>query len=392
MNKEEIKTIINQYVSGGYHTILNKCGISKTCRGKSYEEKLKAYDQKMHKLFNEKEPIMYTFLQQELGNDFTAENLYNYLYGVNNEYRGRFISLYTGYEKYNYIDKKVDLSFIKTKEELYTFICKHYTEHFTLNRLKNHTNIVDYFSEIKNIDNYEELFLYLTGKTKYLCDICGKPTKFISFSGSKKGRFYKQFCCDECRQIWWAKKQQEDNTSNRMTEETKKNAALKQSIRVKNYIKSGRWTPAITNSWCHSKIKLKYILNNVIVSKNVRSSWEAFFQLLNPNLEYETLRIPYYDTEHKITRNYIVDFIDNENKIVYEVKPYRCKSKQSNIDKFNALEEWCKTNDYKMNIITEDYFQQHIFKISYLQYMEDDQKEKLLKLLKGNKFNIDYEN
>ena len=94
----------------------------------------------------------------------------------------------------------------------------------------------------------------------------------------------------------------------------------------------------------------------------------------------------------KITRNYIVDFIDNENKIVYEVKPYRCKSKQTNIDKFNALEEWCKTNDYKMNIISEDYFQNHIFKISYLQYMEDDQKEKLLKLLKGNKFNIDYEN
>ena len=161
---------------------------------------------------------------------------------------------------------------------------------------------------------------------------------------------------------------------------------------MKNYIKSGRWTPAITNSWCHSKIQLKYLLNNQVISKNVRSSWEAFFQLLNPNLEYESLRIPYYDTEHKITRNYIVDFIDNENKIVYEVKPYRCKSKQSNIDKFNALEEWCKTNDYKMNIITEDYFQQHIFKISYLQYMEDDQKEKLLKLLKGNKFNIDYEN
>ena len=45
-----------------------------------------------------------------------------------------------------------------------------------------------------------------------------------------------------------------------------------------------------------------------------------------------------------------------------------------------------------MNIISEDYFQQHIFKISYLQYMEEDQKEKLLKLLKANKFNIDYEN
>ena len=162
MNKEEIKTIINQYVSGGHQTILNKCGISQTYKGKTYEEKLKAYDQKMHKLFNEKEPIMYAFLQQELGNDFTAENLYNYLYGVNNEYRGRFISLYAGYEKYNYIDKKVDLSFIKTKDELYTFICNHYTEHFTLNRLKNHTNIVDQFSEIKNIDNNEELFLYLT--------------------------------------------------------------------------------------------------------------------------------------------------------------------------------------------------------------------------------------
>ena len=302
------------------------------------------------------------------------------MYETYNKDNTQFISLKVGYEKLNINNLIQEMD----KQKIYQYICNNihsYNLKGKIIKLLQTYNI--------NIKTNEDLFLYLTNTSPKKCEICGNNTRFISFSGPK---YYKQFCCDECRQIWWAKKQQEDNTSNRMSEETKIHSIKSQSNTVKNKIKNGEWTPAVTNSWCHSKIKLKYILNNVIVSKNVRSSWEAFFQLLNPNLEYETLRIPYYDTEHKITRNYIVDFIDNENKIVYEVKPYRCKSKQSNIDKFNALEEWCKTNDYKMNIISEDYFQQHIFKISYLQYMEDDQKEKLLKLLKGNKFNIDYEN
>ena len=73
MNKEEIKLIIKNYVSGGKQTILNKNGISKTHKGKPYKDKLKAYDQKMHRIFSDKEPKMYNFLINELGNNFTAE-------------------------------------------------------------------------------------------------------------------------------------------------------------------------------------------------------------------------------------------------------------------------------------------------------------------------------
>lgn len=380
MNKEEIINIIKKYVSGSKCPILNKAGIYKITQ--NIEEQNKIYSQRLHKILNEYENTLYNYLIEKLGNNFTAEELYNYMYDTYNKNNTKIISLSIGYEKLNI----KDIIQNKSKKEIYEYICNN--PHIYNLKIKIIKLLQTRYKDAKNIKTNEDLFLYLTNEIPQKCEICGNNTPFISFTKP----YYKQFCCNKCRQIWWAKKQHENNTSYRMSSKTKQNALKLQSNTIKNKIKNGEWTPNVTNSWCHSKIKLKYNLNNKIISKNVRSSWEAFFQLLNPDLEYETLRILYYDTIIKANRNYIVDFIDNKNRIVYEIKPNGCKNTQNNIDKFNALDLWCKTNNYKMNIISEDYFQKHIFKISYLQYMENDQKEKLLKLLEANKFNIDYEN
>ncbi len=390
MNKEEIKLIIKNYVSGRKQTILNKNGISKTHKGKSYKDKLKAYDQKMHRIFSDKEPKMYNFLINELGNNFTAEQLYVYLYDIDIlKYKGRFVSLNRGYEEFKMIGNKIDLSFITTKTDLYNFIILHKSKHFTLNRLKTRTNICENFPEILNINTSEELFLFLTDKQKKYCEICGKPTPFISLYGNRN---YNQFCCDKCRQIWWSKQQKENNTLNRMTDTKWARFKEKLSIIAKRNIQSGKWTPNITNSWCRSKIKLKYVFNNKTFQKYMRSSWDAYFQLLHPEFEYETLRILYFNTTLNEYKNYIVDFIDKENKDVYEIKPHSYENAQSNIDKFNALNNWCKTNGYKMHIINEEYFKKQKLNFSLLNYMDDIEKDRLIRLITQNKFIIDYEN
>lgn len=41
-----------------------------------------------------------------------------------------------------------------------------------------------------------------------------------------------------------------------MTEESIKAAKEKLSNKLKNAIKNGKFTPNVTNSWCHSKISI----------------------------------------------------------------------------------------------------------------------------------------
>ena len=64
-----------------------------------------------------------------------------------------------------------------------------------------------------------------------------------------------------------------------MTEESIKAAKEKLS----NTIKNGKFTPNVTNSWCHSKISIGI---NETQKISVRSSWEALFLLLNKEKIY----------------------------------------------------------------------------------------------------------
>lgn len=131
------------------------------------------------------------------------------------------------------------------------------------------------------------------------------------------------------------------------------NASMKLSKNIKKRILNREFTPNITNSWTHWDA----IINN----KRFRSSFEGIFHLYhvifkqNMFLKYERLRIKYYDSILKKERIYIVDFIDEEKKILYEIKPSSLKENQNNIDKFKYAKRWCINNDYIFKIIDENY-------------------------------------
>ena len=193
-----------------------------------------------------------------------------------------------------------------------------------------------------NIDTEYKLLLYLDSN-KGICNYhsCTKEKK------KKRNWVLNEFCSKKCASKKFSENQKLDNTSKRMTKESKNRMRLKLSEVVKNKIRNGDFKPAATNSWCHSRINL--IINNKEVK--VRSSWEAIFYLINPNLSYENIIIPYYDSKNGKNRNYIVDFCDFDNRILYEIKPIKqginCKDKEL------ASLEWCKTNKYRFIYIDE---------------------------------------
>ncbi len=149
-------------------------------------------------------------------------------------------------------------------------------------------------------------------------------------------------------------------------------ARKKISISIKKRILAGDFTPSKKNKL--SKKDAFCIKNEKIFT--FRSSWEAIFSFIFPNLEYEKIRIPYsFKNEEKI---YIVDFVDFANKRIYEIKPDSQKDDEKNISKFEAAKKWAEINEFKFEIITEKWFQDNL-----KEYKFDDQNNHLNLKLKG---------
>lgn len=124
---------------------------------------------------------------------------------------------------------------------------------------------------------------------------------------------------------------------------------------MKEKIRNGSFTPNVTNSWANSKTFLQIEGSKYYF----RSSWEAIFWLKNQSFQFEKLRIPYID-EKKTKRNYLVDFIDNEEKKIYEVKPSSQKANKNNVLKFDAATKWADEHSFEFVIITEEWFKNNL--------------------------------
>lgn len=256
-----------------------------------------------------------------------------------------------------------------------------------------HKNNIGRHLRIKHYVSCKEYFdLYLKVDTDGLC-ICGNETKY---KGGIRG--YNKYCSNSCRasnelkshvvaditkeRIRVALKKSKNAEEhykrmslnrkgvnnprhNRSSEDWKKSYE-KQSNTIKEKIKRGEFTPCVTNSWANSRCKL----NVDGFSKLYRSSWDAAFQILNIKCEYEKLRIPYISPFDNKEHIYIVDFIDYEDRIVYEIKPTSCKNNSIFKIKEVALIDWCNKNDFGYSIITEEYFQVNAYRINYINYDE----------------------
>ena len=204
---------------------------------------------------------------------------------------------------------------------------------------------------------------------------CNNKTEFFAIHNRyPNGR--KFFCSQKCDYEYKSFRQLgEKNICHKINDKTKRIMSINQSKLMKEKIKNGEFTPNITNSWSNSMTKIK--INNKI--KNYRSTWEAFFNLVNSDFLYEKIRIEYlYNNKKHI---YIVDFVDEKNKELYEIKPTSERYKLKNKLKTKYAIEWCIKNGYNYNIVDNKWFENNYNNNKYLIYGQLDEK-KLLKNLK----------
>jgi hypothetical protein len=118
---------------------------------------------------------------------------------------------------------------------------------------------------------------------------------------------------------------------------------------MKEKILSGEFTPNSNNRNTHWESFYK--------GKKYRSSWEALYQHLDNDAEYETLRLKYHLGNQ--SHIYIVDFVNHKTKTLIEVKPKELLNDIKTEKKILAAKQWCIENNYKLIIADKAYFLSH---------------------------------
>ncbi len=260
---------------------------------------------------------------------------------------------------------------IEKKDEIYDFISANKKKFIYKKRISEqveHMNLL--ISNICDLrfSSLNECFEFFSSHWDKKCknDECENERKLLSLFPKRSdysniiSRYgiYK-FCSNsECNYKSISQRQSgENNTCHRMSEETFKSMCLKNSIKMKKNIKEGRFLPNITNSWAKSRCEIQFYRNNDLIQIKTRSTWDAYFQIFNTDLIYESLIIQY--KFNRIEHNYIVDFVDYNNKIIYEIKPSSNISDRKNQAKIRYAKKWCKSNGYTFVLIKDSWFKKN---------------------------------
>jgi len=235
-------------------------------------------------------------------------------------------------------------------------------------------------------DSSKRFYFFLaTYHSSFNCAWCDSVLGIESFYGGIVGTGFNKFCASCVNDHVFSKK--ENFTEEQLLakgskitkskllfyqtdegKETAKTIGKKNAIRMKEFVKTNQGKLNIENSRkFNSELMTEKILRGEFTPKTnnrnthwdsylngvcYRSSWEAYYHYLYPNLEYEKLRIPYVDVTGK-EKVYIVDFVDHDRNIVVEIKPSGLTKKQNELLKIDALKEWAKINEYSVLIISE---------------------------------------
>jgi hypothetical protein len=201
-------------------------------------------------------------------------------------------------------------------------------------------------------NNYQEtklnIFKYVYGLA--YCKVCKQEVnRFRAANKFKKSKHdcWAATCSTICSKKYISLRQLgANNTGHRMTPETKQKKLAQQSLEVKSRILSGEFTPK-TNNYKHQR-PIKYSINGI--KYQARSLWELIYRLNYPELEYESIRLQYFDTVENKLRIYITDFFDRTTNTIIEVRPKAYQHLL--IDKQKAVYE----QGYNYKIVDEDYF------------------------------------
>lgn len=120
---------------------------------------------------------------------------------------------------------------------------------------------------------------------------------------------------------------------------------IRKSLLMKEKILSGKFTPNSNNRNTH--------WDSFYQGKKFRSSWEALYQCLDPDADYESIRIEYsFNSKNYI---YIVDFVNHTTKKLVEIKPKELLDDKKTQAKISAAKQWCEQNNYEFILADKNY-------------------------------------
>ena len=246
-----------------------------------------------------------------------------------------------------------------------------------------------HYSLLSGVPLGRDDFYYWRGKNKW-AKYTRKEIKNRLFMSLRKGKKNKP---SNKHRLWYQdiknkeiikklrKKQQQSRDVFYNTElgiETRRRTGEKISRTHKNNILKGTFTPAITNTWTHWDAKVFYESKEY----KFRSSWECCFFITNPTFEYETIRLPYFNTSKNTNNILVVDFFDKKNNTLYELKPVSHFNVQQ--DKINVIIEYCKVNNIIFKWINERNILHYLNTEKCMQYCPE-QYQKIIKHVKDIK-------
>lgn len=225
---------------------------------------------------------------------------------------------------------------------------------------RNSSRIVKYL-EFNQIDVEEYYSKFLPKYISY-CKNCGT---FIRLSKDLLKEVKEKFCCKDC----YYKYKRNNPDQYEVLSKTRK----KLSDNMKKMIENGLIVPE-RNIWNGENVELN--------GMRYRSTWEAVFHYLNPDLHYEDLIIKYFSESDQKERNYIIDFVDWKKKLLYEIKPSSFHKDTNFMDKKKSTEKWCNENGFSFLIIDESYFKNYVTE-EVIQDLPVELKRKMEKLVNG---------
>lgn len=220
-------------------------------------------------------------------------------------------------------------------------------------------------------------------KEKY-CPRCNKETKYNkitkelrTFCSSKCATIFNKMMMRDRRmitmennfkdEIWLAEYKNKLSVSGLAWNKTDDGILFNKnkSERMINDIKSGVFTPNITNSW--TKWTAEYN------GKKFRSLFEAIFygyvsENIDKDIKFEKIRIEYkYQNKRRI---YIVDFHSEKFKTLFEIKPKSLKETELNLLKTKVGQDWAESNGYKYTIISENKLKDMVMKLKNKEFIQ----------------------
>lgn len=143
----------------------------------------------------------------------------------------------------------------------------------------------------------------------------------------------------------------------------------KQSATMKTKILNGEFTPQSN----YNRYRSKGVLFDGI---HFRSRYEVIFYAYHKyisgnSIEFERVRIPYYDHKSCKNRVYITDFYNSTLNEIVEIKPQSCLIKELK-DKLVGVACYLKENDVRYKVLTEKNLQAYLKQLINLPELQND--------------------